>query len=216
MKKLLFICTILLCAHRARTADLAFMVLNTASWGSGHLPSDWQIKVNHGRPDVSACTDSNISCLHLKSVKASFALEHGVDVDPARLPFLTWHWKVTQLPAGADFRKPATDDQAAQVLVAFDDRRVLSYIWDTNAPEGAELKSSYVSLVHVFAIVCESGPGRVNQWLSEARNVAADYEHAFGKPAPHVKGLRIQINSQHTGTVAESYFGDVAFHSTPQ
>jgi hypothetical protein len=31
-----------------------------------------------------------------------------------------------------------------------------------------------------------------------------------------VKGLRIQINSQHTGTMAESYFGDVAFRSTPQ
>jgi hypothetical protein len=28
--------------------------------------------------------------------------------------------------------------------------------------------------------------------------------------------LRIQINSQHTGSVAESYFGDVAFRSTPQ
>jgi len=28
--------------------------------------------------------------------------------------------------------------------------------------------------------------------------------------------LRIQINSQHTGTVAESYFGDVTFRSTLQ
>jgi len=28
---------------------------------------------------------------------------------------------------------------------------------------------------------------------------------AYGRPAPRVKGLRIQINSQHTGTVAESY-----------
>jgi hypothetical protein len=50
----------------------------------------------------------------------------------------------------------------------------------------------------------------------ESRNVAADYERAYGKRAPHVKGLRLQINSQHTGTVAESYFGEVAFRSTLQ
>jgi hypothetical protein len=52
--------------------------------------------------------------------------------------------------------------------------------------------------------------------VGEVRNVAADYRRAYGKPAPHVKGVRIQINSQHTATVAESYFGEVAFRSTPQ
>ena len=38
----------------------------------------------------------------------------------------------------------------------------------------------------------------------------------YGKPAPHVKGLRLQINSQHTGSAAESYFGEVEFRSAPQ
>ncbi len=60
------------------------------------------------------------------------------------------------------------------------------------------------------------GPGLTNQWISENRNVEADYERAFGKPAPRVKGLRLQINSQHTGSTAESYFGEVAFRNTPQ
>ena len=43
-----------------------------------------------------------------------------------------------------------------------------------------------------------------------------DYERAFGRSAPRVRGLRLQINSQHTGTTAESYFGDVAFRSVNQ
>ncbi len=218
MKKLLLICTgfLLLFAFHARTAQLAFIVLNTANWSVGQLPADWQIKVNHGRPDVTVCQEGVGSCLHLKSVKASFALEHGVNVDPAQMPYLTWNWKVTQLPAGGDFRKPGTDDQAAQVLVAFEDRRVLSYIWDTSAPKGAEQKAGFIPLIHVFAVVCESGGNNMNRWVTETRNVEADYQRAYGKPAPRVKGLRIQINSQHTGTVAESYFGEVAFRSTPQ
>ena len=98
----------------------------------------------------------------------------------------------------------------------FSDRRVLSYIWDSNAPRGAMQSASAVPLVHVFAVVCESGSAEMNRWVSETRNVAADYERAFGKPAPRVKGLRLQINTQHTNSSAESYFGEVAFRSTPE
>lgn len=216
MKKLLLFCTVLILVFQARTAQLAFIVLNTAGWSVTKLPADWQVKVNHGKPEISVCTDRNDSCLHLKSVKASFGLEHGVDVDLVQLPFLTWHWKAAQLPSGGDFRHPATDDQVAQVLVAFDDRRIVSYVWDTTAPKGAEQRTTFIPLVHVFSVVCESGPAGANRWIAESRNVAADYERAYGRPAPHVKGLRLQINSQHTGTVAESYFGEVAFRSTLQ
>jgi hypothetical protein len=72
---------------------------------------------------------------------------------------------------------------------------------------------SPIPFVHIFTIVCRSGGASLNQWLQETRNVAADYQKAYGKTAPHVKGVRIQINSQHTGTSAESYFGEVAFRN---
>jgi hypothetical protein len=195
---------------------MAFIVLNTAGWSVPKLPAGWQVKVNHGKPEFSVCADRADACLHLKSDRSSFSLERSVDVDPTQLPFLTWHWKVAQLPTGGDFRHSATDDQAAQVLVAFDDRRIVSYVWDTNAPKGAEQRTTFIPLVHVFSIVCQTGSADANRWIMESRNVAADYVRAYGKPAPHVKGLRLQINSQHTGTVAESYFGEVAFRSTLQ
>jgi hypothetical protein len=200
-------------AFFAHSSQLALIVLNTATLAASGLPSGWQIKVNHGKPDVSVCPGPEQSCIRLRSVKASFGLERGVDVDPAQMPYLSWRWKVTQLPAGGDFRHAATDDQAAQVLVLFSDRRVITYLWDTAAPKGMAQSASSVPLVHIFAIVCQSGMAEANRWLDETRNLATDYERAYGRAAPHVKGLRIQINSQHTGTVAESYFGDVSFHS---
>lgn len=216
MKKLFLIVAALVLVFQAQTSQLAFVVLNASNLNPGRLPSNWQVKVNRGKPEFDVCSDPQGPCLHLKSSRASFALQRDVDVDPAQMPYLTWRWKVTQLPAGGDFRRASTDDQAAQVLVAFSDRRVLTYLWDTTAPKGTAAAASDIPLVHVFAVVCESGAAQANQWLSENRNVAADYERAYGKPAPRVKGLRLQINSQHTGTVAESYFGDVAFRSTPQ
>lgn len=205
----------LLPAVPGRSSQLAVILLNPANWGSGRPPADWQIKVVHGRPDISACTDGDGSCLHLRSSKSSFALERGLDVDPYENRYLAWRWKVTALPNGGDFRRAATDDQAAQVLVAFADRHVLTYIWDSTAPKGTMQNASSIPLVHIYAVVCESGAAETNRWVPEARDVAADYERAYGKAAPHVKGLRIQINSQHTGSVAESYFGEVVFRSKP-
>lgn len=200
----------------AHLSELAVIVLNTLNWGGGRPPSDWQVKVVHGRPDIEVCSEGDGSCLHLKSTKSSYGLEHGVDVNPRETRFLTWRWKVTKLPAGGDFRRAASDDQAAQLLVAFADRRILTYIWDTSAPKGTAQSASSIPLVHIFAVVCESGIADANRWISEARDVAADYERAYGRPAPAIKGLRLQINSQHTGSSAESYFGEVAFRSTLQ
>ena len=204
--------------YQARTAGSAVIVLNTANRTAGQLPSDWQIKVNHGWPQISVCKDGEGGepCLHPKSVKASFALERGVDVSPEEMPYLTWSWKVPRLPDGGDFRRASTDDQAAQVLVAFADRRIITYLWHSTAPKGAMQRSSEIPLVLVFAVVCQSGAAEANRWVAENHNVAADYQRAYGKAAPRVKGLRLQINSQHTGTMAESYFGEVAFRSAPR
>lgn len=214
MKTFLAIGAIFLFIFQVSSSPLALIVLNTADWGTGHTPLGWQVKVNQGRPEFDVCQDNSGPCLHLKSASASFGLERKVDVPPG-MPYLTWRWKVTQLPAGGDFRHSNSDDQAAQILVAFEDGRVITYIWDTTAPKGAAGPTKSFLFVHVFAVVCESGSADANRWVSESRHVLADYERAYGHPAPRVKGLRLQINSQHTGTVAESYFGEVAFRSTP-
>jgi hypothetical protein len=200
----------------AFSSQLAVIVFSPEGWGKGGVPPDWRIKVNHGHANIDSCADGGEPCIRFKSVDSSFGIERGLDVNPSQTPLLTWRWKVTKLPAGGDFRHNATDDQAAQVLVLFSDHRVLSYIWDSTAPEGFGDGNASYWLVHVYAIVCESGPAQAGKWLTESRNVAADFKRAFGKPAPGIKGIRLQINSQHTGTAAESYFGEVAFRAQPQ
>jgi hypothetical protein len=109
-----------------------------------------------------------------------------------------------------------SDDQATQALVAFDDCHVLSYIWDTTAPQGTMENASSPPLVHVCTIVCRSGMAEAHRWIAESHNVAADYSGPSENWPPHVKGLRLQINSQHTGSAAESYFGDLVFRKIEQ
>lgn len=216
MKRASLLLTFLTLASLAGTAQISFIVLNTINWQPGHLPDGWQVKVNRGTPQIATVREGNRYYLDLKSHDSSYGLERAVDVDPREAPYLTWKWLVKELPSGGDFRHAKTDDQAAQVLVAFADRRVVSYIWDTTAPPGTMESTSLIPLMHISAVVCRSGAADLNRWLTESHNLAGDYEKAYGRPAPRVKGIRLQINTQHTGTSAESCFGEVAFRSTPQ
>jgi hypothetical protein len=195
-------------------APLALLVFDTHFAAPGHLPDGWRLRANRGTPEVTVINEGAEHVLHLRSRASSFALERGLDVDPAQLPVLSWRWKVAELPRGGDFRHYATDDQAAQVIVAFGDRKVLTYLWDTSAPQGTAQSATGVPLLHIFAFVCRSGASEANQWITETRNLAQDFQRAYGHfPKEHVKGIRLQINSQHTGTGAESYFGEVGFRA---
>jgi len=216
LKRVALLLVILALASLASTPQMALIVLNTVNWQPGHLPDGWQVKINYGKPEIATVKEGNSNYLNLKSHDSSYALEREVDVDPHQAPFLTWKWQARQLPAGGDFRHSKSDDQAAQVLVGFADKRVLSYIWDTTAPSGIMESASSIPLVHIYAVVCRSGASDLNRWLTENRNLGADYEKAYGRPAPRVKGIRLQINTQHTGTAAESCFGEIAFRSSPQ
>ena len=215
MRRVLFViplCLVML----AQTAPLAMLVLDTRTVRPGRLPDGWQMKVNHGTPDVAVIDNPQGRVVRLKSRANSFGIERGLDVDPQRFPYLAWKWKVSELPRGGDVRHYRTDDQAAQLLIAFDERHVLSYIWDSTAPKGTLESESPLPLVHLYALVCRSGADEANQWISEVHNIAEDYQRAFGRaPGAHVKGMRLQINAQHTGTSAESYFADIAFRGTP-
>jgi hypothetical protein len=200
-----------LAAEGVLSAPVALTMLNPSAAVPERIPFGWQLKVNRGAPDLTVISEGENRALRFKSYKSSFAIERAVDVDVNRFPILAWNWKVSELPAGADFRRLSTDDQAAQVLVVFADHRVLSYIWDTSAPKGTFQSASSIPLLRIFAIVCQSGPAALNQWTPESHNLAQDFERAYNRPPANVKGIRLQINTQHTGGSAESYFGDVSF-----
>jgi Protein of unknown function (DUF3047) len=139
-------------------------------------------------------------------------------VDLSRTPFLEWEWKVTVPPAGGDFSSPDTDDQAAQLLVVFpktffERRKIISYIWDPTAPQGTIASAAGPVYLNVKAIVVESGDDRIGRWIIEKRNVVDDFRVLYGEIPEHAVAIRLQINSQHTQSVAEAFWRTIRFTS---
>src|SRR5215813_925799 len=92
----------------AASPPMAMVILNATSAAPGRLPDGWQVRVVRGMPDIRLIGEPNGQALRFKSLKSSFALERGVDVDTTQFPLLTWTWKVSELPIGGNFRRSST------------------------------------------------------------------------------------------------------------
>ncbi len=214
MKIRIILALMFLVAALPAAAGDSIIVADFSTWPAAPaVPSGWDLMVKSGKADFTVSADDGLKALHLKCNDSSFAFERSVNIDLKRNPVLTWKWKATTLPAGGDFRHSRSDDQAAQLFIAFTKTKSIVYIWDTTAPEGLEESTSPVPFLTVKVIVVRSGSAQAGKWLTESRNVYDDYKRLYGEEPPAVKGIRIQINSQHTGTLAESSFADVAFRA---
>jgi hypothetical protein len=180
--------------------------------------ADWDKPVLFGSGDWEVVDDSGDQVIKLRTESSSFALEKSITVDLRQTPHLEWEWKVTVPPKGGHFASSEADDQAAQLLVVFpktflERRKVITYIWDPTASKGTMGKAAGPLFLNVKAIVVESGDSQIGQWVRERRNVVEDFQTLFGDTPEHAVALRIQINSQHTESVAESFWKTIRFTS---
>jgi len=203
---------IMVFCSQAVQADERVVIADFSSQvGSQTTPPGWELKEKSGKADFAVVKDGDLAAGRFRSANTSFSLQKEVKVDLKQFPVLSWKWKVTKLPVGGDFRKSKTDDQAAQLFLAFSKTKAIVYIWDTSAPQGLMESTSPIPFMTVKVVVVRSGAGDLGKWISESRNVFEDYKKFYGSEPPELGGIRIQINSQHTETSGESYFADIAF-----
>jgi hypothetical protein len=180
--------------------------------------AEWDKPVHFGTGDWSVVEDGDDQAIKLRTESSSFALEKSITVDLKQTPYLEWEWKVTVPPAGGNFSSPDTDDQAGQLLVVFpktffERRKVISYIWDPTAPKGTIATGAGPIYLNVKALVVESGADQIGRWVIEKRNVREDFRLLYGEIPEQAVAIRMQINSQHTKSVAEVFWRTIRFSS---
>lgn len=153
-------------------------------------------------------------------------------IDPKEYPIIQWQWKVSNILKAGNVAKKDGDDYPARIYVTFqyDSGKVglfgkakyeaakliygrypplgaLNYIWESRAPVGTAVPNPYTEQVHM--IVVESGPAKLNTWMTEERNVYEDYMLAFGEEPPMISGIAIMTDTDNTGESATAYYGDI-------
>lgn len=198
-----------------RDGHLFIPILKVSTNDSGkHALEGWRVREWKGKADIEVVDSEIGKALHLKSNSTSTALYRDVSFDIKKYQILSWKWMATTLPAGADVRNKAADDQAVQLYVIFPykwpasiNSRLIGYIWDTNAPKGAVITSAKSK--NVKYIVLKSGHTGLGQWFTEKRNLYEDYKRLFNEDPPDAAAISVMIDSDDTGSAAESFIGDI-------
>ncbi|MGH8679013.1 MAG: DUF3047 domain-containing protein [Burkholderiales bacterium] len=188
--------------------------------------------------DYALVSDSGVTVLRAKSDASMSSQARTLDIDSSRFPWLRWRWRVENLLAKSDMRTKDGDDFPVRLYVMFDydigklsffDRAklriarllygsdipyaALCYVWANREPVGATAWNAFTDRVRM--IVVESGAIRLGQWVDFERNVAKDFEAAFGDAAPRVSGIAIASDSDNTQDQSLAYYGDIVFSTAP-
>ncbi|MFC0133123.1 hypothetical protein CR105_06145 [Massilia eurypsychrophila] len=178
--------------------------------------------------------DADHTVLRADADKSMSGLIHTIRVDTRRYPLLRWRWKVAAPVAGADMTQKSGDDYAARIYVMFDypasrlplstrikmklaeslhgqpiPAAALNYVWDNRHPVGTIQPNTYTDRARM--VVVRSGAGQANQWVTEMRDLRADFRAAFGEEAPHVVALAIATDTDNTASRALAWYGDIEF-----
>ena len=201
----------------------------------GAVPSAWQtvlLSSNKQPTEYTLVADEGVVVLRASAKGSASILAWRTDFDPRAFPMLSWRWKVTKSIAGADTRARRSEDSPARVMISFSgnaaslkagDRAagalaeaisghalpyaVLMYIWGAKVPPESTTVSALTSRIRMIAVSSDDeGAGR---WQSYRRNLADDYRRVFGEEPGRVTAIELMTDTDNTGAVAETFYGDL-------
>ncbi len=155
--------------------------------------------------------------LHALSDRACSGIFYQIRFSPVKTPLVSWRWKVVSFPVkdtetGSSEGWIEKDDYAARFYVIFPGitffgTTCLEYVWSKDLPEGTILTSPYFDNIKI--IVAESGTQNKDAWVSEERDIVADYQTAFGKKPGRVGAIAVMTDADNTMSTAEAYYDEI-------
>ncbi len=191
--------------------------VKVGAFSAGDL-TGWEEKVFQGHTKYQLVEDQGRMVLKAEARASASALIKTLRLDLRQYPLLRWSWKIEgTLPQG-DERTKAGDDYAARVYVVFPSAlfwrtRAINYIWANHLPQGQSLPNAFTANAMMLAV--ESGPARAGQWVSEERDIAADYRRLFGGQPGDMGAVAVMTDTDNTGGSAVAYYGDISLISRP-
>jgi hypothetical protein len=206
----------------------------------GAVPSPWQTVLLCASKQPTEDTlvgDEGEVVLRATAKGSASILAWRTDFDPRAFPMLSWRWKARPIP-GADTRARRSEDAPARVMISFSanpaslkasDRAagalaeaisghplpyaVLMYIWGAKVAPESTTVSALTSRIRMIAVSSdEEGAGR---WQSYRRNLAEDYRRVFGEEPGRVTAIELMTDTDNTGAVAETFYGDLSLAPAP-
>jgi hypothetical protein len=205
---------------RGNTLPAASLEPQWRHQGIGTRPeSDYQPVTHAGRPALMAYSERGDSLVRLP-----------LAVQGPRLGHLRFSWFVDELNPHSDLADRHLDDAVVRVILQFGGDRsgfsardnllsdlmqtltgeplpfaTLMYVWDHRYPVGTVISHARTSRIKTMVI--ESGDARLGQWVNFDRDIAADFQAAFGHPPERLDGVALMTDSNNTKQASRAWYG---------
>lgn len=172
----------------------------------------WESKEFKGKTDYRLVRESGNVVIQAYSKGTASGLVKKVKLDPHLFRYLSWSWKIGGTMAKGDEKKKAGDDYAARVYVVFPGRffwqtRTINYVWANHLPKEESISNPFSS--HTKMVAVESGPAKAGQWVTEHRDILADYRRLFGNEPGELGTVAIMTDTDNTGSEAIAWYGEI-------
>lgn len=175
--------------------------------GDDALAEDWRKVKVWSEARFRLVPDGERVVIGAEAEGASAALLRRVDFDVDDCPVVEWEWRVDALSEPADLESRRSEDTPASIMFAFgdpgsllnpDEVPTLRYAWATETnPVESVIDSPYFPGI-LRTLVVRSGTEALGGWVTERRDLAADYAKAFGgSPADNVEIIALFTDSDH-------------------
>jgi len=173
------------------------------------LGKRWEPVKFEGQTEYTVVKEATNSFLKARAVSSASGLGAKVEIPvPAKTTF-SWRWKLDKTPPGASDDTKKTFDHAARIFVAFKTTlgppRTINYVWANKTAVGKTF--NHPSSNRARFIVLESGDAKAGQWMSESRDLRADWKSLFGDDdPPNIVSIGLMTDSDGShATVTGSY-----------
>ena len=196
----------------AFTGAAAEKILFAENFAHG-VPGGWEnVAFFKKRTDYAATHEGTNYFLHAAADNSCSGLTTKLDLAPAEKLKLRWRWRITGVATNGSERELKKFDHAARVFVAFDTfigpPRTLNYMWANVEKPGTVLVHPKSGRAQIF--VLESGNAKVDQWISEERDVTADWKKVFpDRPMPKIVGFGVMTDSDSLGKRLTGDYADI-------
>lgn len=172
---------------------------------------------------------------HARAERSASLMQRAIDPPTVPRGTVQFSWWVPELIEPADLRDPDRADSPVRVVLAFDGDMArlpartramyelartltgreppyatLMYVWSNDLPIGTIVPGGRSDRIR--KIVVDSGPGNLRQWRVHTRDVARDFQLAFGEEPGLLKAVGMMTDADNTGANAEAWYGEIELH----
>jgi hypothetical protein len=177
-----------------------------SSFEEGSFPEGWKSRGGEGS-EIYRVRSDHEPYLEAHAKESAVTIAKKFEYDLTEYPYLSWQWRVIELPKGGDERYKKTGDSAAAIYVIFEGRfrpKSIKYVWSASLPKGTTTESPYNSKTKIVVLQNQSSP--MGEWVSERVNVYADYQRLFGDETESVQAIGLMSDSDNTQSTAVAHY----------